>query len=112
MPSIFSQCVHTVMQCEIRTLVLSDVAPSLHCLPPLLIRWVICLRPSLEEPYVPRFCYYCSTTIASCLAAATAATTPASDGGLQERLWLLTNQQQQHDESASDAHGDAYSSQP
>lgn len=70
------------------------------------------IAPSLEEPYVPRFCYYCSTTIASCLAAATAATTPASDGGLQERLWLLTNQQQQHDESASDAHGDAYSSQP
>ena len=90
------------------------------------------IAPSLKEPYVP----YSGTTAqppSEALAAATAATaatsatataaaaatTPASGGGLQERPKYVygqdpspTSQQQQHDDTVSDAHGGVYSSQP
>jgi hypothetical protein len=79
------------------------------------------IAPSLKEPYVP----YSGTTAQlpsqalAAATAATAATTPASGGGLQERPKYVygqepspTSQQQQHDDTASDAHGGAYSSQP
>jgi len=79
------------------------------------------IAPSLKEPYVP----YSGTTaqppseaLASATAAA-AATTPASGNGLQERPKYVygqdpspTSQQQQHDDTVSDAHGGVYSSQP
>ena len=79
------------------------------------------IAPSLKEPYVP----YSGTTAQlpsqalAAATAATAATTPASGGGLQERPKYVygqdpspTSQQQQHDDTASDTHGGAYSSQP
>ena len=77
------------------------------------------IAPSLKEPYVP----YSGTTTtqppSEALAAATAATTPASGGGLQERPKYVYGQdpspateQQQHDDTVSDAHGGVYSSQP
>ena len=79
------------------------------------------IAPSLKEPYVP-YSGNSATTAqlpSQALAAAAAATTPASGGGLQERPKYVygqdpssTNQQQQHDETASDTHGGAYSSQP
>lgn len=81
------------------------------------------ITPSLKELYVP----YSGTTAqppsevlaAATAATATAATIPASGGGLQERPKYVygqdpssTSQQQQHEETASDAHGGVYSSQP
>jgi len=76
------------------------------------------VAPSLKEPYVP----HSGTTAqlpSQALAAATAAATPASGGGLQERPKYVygqdpspTNRQQQHDDTASDTHGGAFSSQP
>lgn len=75
------------------------------------------IAPSLKEPYVP----YSATTAqppSQALAAAVAATTPASGGTLQERPKYVYGQdpsstnQQQLDDTGSDAHGGAYSSQP
>jgi hypothetical protein len=83
------------------------------------------VAPSLKEPYVP----YSGTVKppSQTLAAATSATTPASGGGLQERPKYVygqeptatgqqhqeqEQQQQQHDDTGSDTHGGAYSSQP
>jgi hypothetical protein len=78
------------------------------------------IAPSLKETYVP----YSGTTAqppSQALAAANAATTAASGGGLQERPKYVygqdpsptsQQQEQQHDETASDTHGGAYSSEP
>jgi len=78
------------------------------------------IAPSLKEPYVP----YTGTSAqppSEALAAETAATaaTVAAGGGLQERPKYVygqdpspTSQQQQHDDTVSDAHGGVYSSQP